>query len=130
MKREWVNAGAGIVAAIAAVGILVVSMVTLAAGFAADVQASIDGVRADIQASVDAARVDIQASVDAARADIQASVDAVRVDIQVSVDAVRVDIDAAQVENREPHAELDRKIENLGERIDRLYELLLARADR
>jgi hypothetical protein len=110
MKREWVNAGAGVVAAMAAVGVLVVSMVTLAAGFAADVQASIDGVRADIQASVD--------------------VDAVRVDIQVSVDAVRVDIDAAQVENREPHAELDRKIENVGERIDRLYELLLARADR
>ena len=115
MKREWVNAGAGIVAAIAAVGILVVGMVTLAAGFAADVQASIDAVRADI------------------RADIRASIDAVRVESDAAHAEIRASIEAAQVENRAAHAELDWKIENvgetLGERIDRLHELLLAQAD-
>ena len=127
MKREWVNAGAGVVAAIAAVGILVVGMVTLAAGFAADVQASIDVVRADIRASMDAVRVDIRASSAAAHADIRTSSDAAHAEIRAS-------IEAAQVENRAAHAELDRKIENLGEnlgeRIDRLYELLLAQTNR
>jgi hypothetical protein len=111
-----VNAGAGVVAAIAAVGILVVGMVTLAAGFAADVQASIDAVRADI------------------RADIRASIDAVRVESDAAHAEIRASIEAAQVENRAAHAELDRKIENvgenLGERIDRLYELLLAQTNR
>ena len=111
MKREWVNAGAGVVAATAAVGLPVVGMVTLAAGFAADVLASIDAVRTDIQASIDAFRMES----DAAHAEIRAS------------------IEVAQVENRAAHAELDRKMENvaenLGERTDRLYELLLARPD-
>ena len=111
MKREWVNAGAGVVAAIAAVGILVVSMVTLAAGFAADVQASVDAVRADIQASIDTVRVEIRTE-------------------------IRASSEAAQAENQAAHAELDRKIESVGERIDRLgdridrlYELLLAQPD-
>ena len=149
MKREWVNAGAGVVAAIAAVGILVVGMVTLAAGFAADVQASIDVVRADIRASMDAVRVDIRASSAAAHADIRASSAAAHAEIRASIAAahaeirasieaaqveIRASIEAAQVENRAAHAELDRKIgnlgENLGERIDRLYELLLAQTNR
>jgi hypothetical protein len=120
-----VNAGAGVVAAIAAVGILVVGMVTLAAGFAADVQASIDAVRTDIQASVDAVRADIDA--------VGADIDAVRVESDAAHAEIRASIEAAQVENRAAHAELDRKIENvgenLGERIDRLHELLLAQAD-
>ena len=43
---------------------------------------------------------------------------------------IRASIEAVQVENRAAHTELNRKMENLGERIDRLYELLPAQADR
>ena len=110
-KREWVNAGAAVVAAMAAVGLLVVGMVSLAAGFTADVQASIDAVRTEMRASIEAAKAENRALIEAAKAENRAL------------------IEAAQAENRAAHAELDRKIESGGERIDRMYELLLAQAN-
>ena len=109
-KREWVNAGAAVVAAVAAVGLLVVGMVSLAAGFTADVQASIDAVRVEMRTSIEAVQVEMRTSIEAAQAENRAL------------------IEAAQAENRAAHTELGRKIESNGERIDRLYELLLAQA--
>ena len=110
-KREWVNAGAAVVAAIAAVGVLVVSMISLAAGFATDVQTSIDTVRTEMRTSVEAAQTEMRTSIEAVQTEMRAL------------------IEAAQAENRAAHAELGRKIESGGERIDRLYELLLAQAN-
>ena len=121
-KREWVNAGAAVVAAMAAVGVLVVSMISLAAGFAADVQTSIDAVRTEMRTSVDAVQTEMRASVEAAQTEMRALIEAAQAEN-------RALIEAAQAENRAAHAELGRKIESGGERIDRLYELLLAQAN-
>ncbi len=121
-KREWVDAGAAVVAAMAAVGVLVVSMISLAAGFAADVQTSIDTVRTEMRTSVDAVQTEMRASVEAAQTEMRALIEAAQAEN-------RALIETAQAENRAAHAELGRKIESGGERIDRLYELLLAQAN-
>ena len=121
-KREWVNAGAAVVAAMAAVGLLVVGMVSLAAGFTADVQASIDAVRVEMRTSIEAAQAEMRTSIEAAQAEMRTSIEAAQAEN-------RALIEAAQVENRGAHAELGRKIESNGERVDRLYELLLAQAN-
>ena len=121
-KREWVNAGAAVVAAMAAVGLLVVGMVSLAAGFTADVQASIDAVRAEMRTSIEAVQVEMRTSIEAVQVEMRTSIEAAQAEN-------RALIEAAQTENRAAHAELGRKIESNGERIDRLYELLLAQAN-
>lgn len=106
-KREWVNAGAAVVAAMAAVGLLVVGMVSLAA---------------DVRSSIDAVRVEMRTSIEAVQVEMRTSIEAVQ-------EEMRTSIEAAQAENRAAHTELSRKIESNGERIDRLYELLLAQAN-
>ena len=143
-KREWVNAGAAVVAAMAAVGLLVVGMVSLAAGFTADVQASIDAVRTEMRASIEAAKTENRALIEAAKAENRALIEAAQAENRALVEAAQAEnralveaaqaenralIEAAQVENRAAHAELGRKIESGGERIDRMYELLLAQAN-
>ena len=128
-KREWVNAGAAVVAAMAAVGLLVVGMVTLAA----DVQASIDAVRVEMRTSIEAVQVEMRTSIEAVQMEMRMSIEAVQAEMRTSIEAAQAEnralIEAAQAENRAAHTELGRKIENNGERIDRLYELLLAQAN-
>ena len=121
-KREWVSAGAAVVAAMAAVGLLVVGMVSLAAGFTADVQASLEAVQVEMRTSIEAVQVEMRTSIEAVQAENRALIEAAQAEN-------RALIGAAQAENRAAHAELGRKIESNGERIDRLYELLLAQAN-
>ena len=132
-KREWVSAGAGVVAAGAAVGLLVVGMVTLAAGFTADVQASLDAVRLEMRTSIDAVQAEMRTSIDAMQAEMRTSMEEAQAGNRALIEAAQAEnralIEAAQAENRAAHAELGRKIESGGERIDRLYELLLAQAN-
>ena len=132
-KREWVNAGAAVVAAIAAVGVLVVSKISLAAGFAADVETSIDTVRTEMRTSIEAAQTEMRTSIEAAQVENRALIEAAQAENRALIEAAQAEmralIEAAQAENRAAHAELGRKIESGGERIDRLYELLLAQAN-
>ena len=132
-KREWVNAGAAVVAAMAAVGLLVVGMVSLAAGFTADVQASIEAVRAEMRTSIEAVQVETRTSIEALQVEMRTSIEAAQAENRALIEAAQAEnralIEAAQAENRAAHAELGRKIESNGERIDRLYELLLAQAN-
>ena len=74
-KREWVNAGAAVVAATAAVGLLAVGMVSLAAGFTADVQASIDAVRVEMRTSIEAVQVEMRTSIEAVQVEMRTSIE-------------------------------------------------------